>query len=152
MARRYLTEDVGHLAATTKVDRESHLKEDGPVLRHLAAKLVDEIAPATLREWWNREISHGGRTDATGQRYLASISGVLGYAVDLGFIHNNPVDVFRRQISRRRRSKQGRAAEGVHKNPIRDPERLSELIEAAREEGSEVLAAATPVRAAGEPS
>jgi len=140
LAKRYLTEDVAHLEISTKADRRSHLNPKGPVLRHVGAKPLDLVQPATLREWWNVEIQGEGRAVATGHRYLASIAGVLNYAVELGYLRENPVDAFRRQLSRRRRSKAGRAEQTSKANPIEDPAALARLVEEARAQGAEAAA------------
>jgi len=50
--KRYLEEDTGHLAATTRRDRPYYLADDGPIVRFLGARRMDEITPALLREWW----------------------------------------------------------------------------------------------------
>ncbi|MCZ7618763.1 MAG: hypothetical protein M5U32_10825 [Myxococcota bacterium] len=59
-APRYLREDTGHLAATTRRDRPYYLAEGGPLLRFLGDRRLDEISPALLREWWNVEIERTG--------------------------------------------------------------------------------------------
>ncbi len=140
LAERYLAEDVSHLAATTRTDRASHLKPGGPVLRHLGEKPLDQIKSSTLREWWNVEIQDAGRSIPTGHRYLASIAGVLNYAVELGYVRENPVDAFRRQLSRRRRSKAGRAEQTSKANPIEDAASIESLVAEARIEGAETAA------------
>ena len=149
LTQRYLDEDTGHLAPTTQTDRRSHLAVDGPVLRHIGSQPLDLVQPPTLREWWNREIQAAGRSVATGHRYLASIAGVLNYAVELGYIRDNPVDSFRRQLSRRRRSKSGRAAQESLANPIEDPGALERLIAESRAEGPEVVAVVLAMLDAG---
>ncbi len=135
MATKYTEEDTGHLAATTRTDRRLHLVVDGTVMRHLAAWRLDAITSATLREWWNAEIQSTERTNATGARYLASIAGVFNYAVELGYITESPVDALRRSLSRRERSKQGRASTGSKANPIEDRDALARLVTEARAQG-----------------
>lgn len=136
LAKRYLEEDVAHLAATTRTDRRLHLAEEGAVMPHLGKKRLDEVTAATLREWWNAEIQNTARTNATGQRYVASIAGVFNYAVELGCLAESPVDPFRRSLARRERTKQGRAGVASKARPIEDREALGRLVTEARAEGA----------------
>ncbi len=55
-AQRYLGEDTQHLAATTRSDRNSYLREDGPLHSYFGGRRLDEITVPMLREWWNAEI------------------------------------------------------------------------------------------------
>src|SRR5262249_28409426 len=68
-------------------------------------------------------------------RYLASIAGVFNYALSLKLITESPVDALRRQLSRQKRTKKGRAAEQSYANPIDSPEALTRLVSEARDEG-----------------
>ena len=94
-ALRYLAEDTGHLAATTREDRGRYLRAEGPILRPLGGYRLDEVTSTLLRDWWAAEIAGRGRTTATGRTYLNAISGVLGYAVDRGILSASPVASFR---------------------------------------------------------
>ena len=145
-APRYLREDTGHLAATTRRDRPYYLAEGGPLLRFLGDRRLDEISPALLREWWNVEIERTGTgrpalTASTGRHYLNTLAAVLGYAQDVGLLEASPIAAFREQIRRRRRTKRGRAeasADRIH--PIETPEELARLLAAAEAEGPEAAA------------
>ncbi len=136
-AKRYLKEDTAHLAETTRRDRPSYLRPEGP-LGLLAPRRLDEIDPPLIREWWNAEIQGRGLTTKTGRSYLDVLSGVLGYAVDLGILSSNPVPPFRGTLRRRSRSQRGRAENegGRHVRPIEDPDELRRILSAARQEGS----------------
>jgi len=136
MAAKYSEEDMAHLAATTRADRRLHLAGTGAVLPHLGGKRLDDITAATLRQWWNAEIQGTERTNATGRKYVASLAGVFNYAVELGYIAENPVDSLRRQLSRRARSKQGReVAAQSFARPIEDREAIGRLVAEAHAEG-----------------
>ena len=52
---------MGHLAATTRRDRERLLGESGPLLPFFGARRLDEITPGMIREWWNQEVLAKGR-------------------------------------------------------------------------------------------
>ena len=56
MVERYLAEDTGHLAETTRGDLDGYFREGG-ALRDILPMRIDEITPAVLREWWGREIA-----------------------------------------------------------------------------------------------
>jgi len=145
-APRYLREDTGHLAATTRRDRPYYLAEGGPLLRFLGDRRLDEISPALLREWWNVEIERTGSgrpalTASTGRHYLNTLAAVLAYAQDVGLLESSPIAAFREQIRRRGRTKRGRAeasADRIH--PIETPEELARLMAAAEAEGPEPAA------------
>ncbi len=145
-APRYLAEDTGHLAATTRRDRPYYLAPGGPVLRFLGDLRLDEITPAVLREWWNVEIERtGGNRPAlaasTGRHYLNTLAAALAYAQDVGLLDSSPIPAFREQIRRRRRTKRGRAEAGVDRiQPIETPAELARLIAAAEAEGPEAAA------------
>jgi len=137
-AKRYLVEDTAHLAETTRKDREnSYLAPAGRLLRTLGPLPLDEITAARMREWWNAEIQATGLSIKTGRSYLDALSGVLGYAQDLGLLDSNPVRDFRESLRRRARSKSGRAeAEaGRQVRPIEQPAEIEALLDAAHEEG-----------------
>ena len=65
---------------------------------------------------------------------LAAISGVLALAVDLGILEQSPVSAFREQLSRRNRTKRGRAETEAGRTicPIEDAVELARLTESAR--------------------
>jgi integrase len=131
-ADRYLREATAHLSASTKEDRSSLLGGGGILTRYFGEMRLDAIARPTLLEWWHAEIEGGGRSHRTGMNYLNAISGVLGYAVDLELIAENPVDAFRATLRRRRRTQRGRAAAeqtGIH--PIEGVEELRAFVTAS---------------------
>jgi integrase len=136
-AQRYLEEDTAHLASTTRKDRRSYLREDGPLLGFFGQRKLNDIFPALLREWWNQEVIVAGRSTRTGRAYLDVLSSVLAYAIDLEIIETNPVPSFRETLRRRSNTKRGRAeaVSGRHVRPIERSEEITRLIEAAREEG-----------------
>ncbi len=139
LAERYLEEDTGHLATRTRRDRKRHLGEDGSILPYFGRRRLDEITPAMLREWWGLEIeAHKHRTTPTGRHHLSTIAAVFGFAKDLGFTDYTPVPDFRAQITRRTRTKRGRADATLKMSirPIEDPADLARLVDAAREEGA----------------
>jgi len=141
-AKRYLEEDTGHLAGTTRSERQKILKAEGPILSALGGRQLDEVTPALLREWWGVAVEQKGRSLSTGRNMLAALAGVLAYAVDLGILEESPVRGFREQLSRRNRTKRGRAATepGAKIRPIEDPAELARLVEAAQAEGPVPLA------------
>lgn len=146
-APRYLREDTAHLAATTRRDRPYYLAADGPIVRFLGARQLDEITPALLREWWASEIERAGsgaraRSTSTGRHYLNTLAAVLAYAQDVGLIDSSPIAAFREQLRRRRRTKRGRVdAEGADRiQPIETPAELDRLVRAAAAEGAEAEA------------
>src|SRR5262245_24562518 len=65
-AKRYLKEDTAHLAETTRRDRPSYLRSDGPA-GSLGTHRLDEIDPPLIRQWWNDEIQGRGLTTKTGR-------------------------------------------------------------------------------------
>ena len=138
-AARTLADATGDLASTTQVDRRAHLREGGCIRRHLERKRLDEITSATLREWWQAEGfgSEGGRSFATGQRYVASLAAVFQYGQDLGYLEESPVRGLREQLRRRGRTKRGRAeaASGKMVRPIEGADELERLVAAASAEG-----------------
>jgi integrase len=125
-AERYLKEAAGHLAGSTREDRESMLGEAGRLTRYFGPMRLDRIDRPALLTWWASEVEGKGRSHNTGLNYLNALAGVLGYAVDLEQIAENPVDALRATLRRRRRSKRGReeAEAGRHVHPI---ERLGDL-------------------------
>ena len=132
-AARYLAEDTAHLSATTRGDRPQYLRENGPLLRFLGDRRLDELTAPMLREWWNVEIVGRGLRAPTGRRYLDVLAALLGYAVDLAVIESSPVGAFRDQLRRRTRTQRGRveSAPGRHVRPIERPEELRRLVDAA---------------------
>jgi integrase len=138
-AERYLEEDTAHLAPTTRKDRDSYLREDGPLVGFFGTQRLDAIGVPELRAWWNQEvIAASGRTTRTGRAYLDVLSAVLGYACDLEILERNPVPAFRETLRRRAGTKKAReesqGGRAVH--PIERPEDLEALVKAARAEDS----------------
>ena len=132
-SERYLEEATQHLAATTRGDRVQLLSEGGILERELGGLRLDQITRPLLLNWWHAEVTGKGRKDRTGMNYLSAISAVLGHAVDLEALSENPADALRATLRRRRRTKRGRAtAEMVaHVRPIEEPEELRAFIEAS---------------------
>jgi len=138
-ATRYMEEDTSHLAETTRIERAKLLKAEGPILSVLGERQLSDVTPAILREWWSVAVERPGRSLSTGRNMLAAISGVLAFAVDLGILEQSPVGAFREQLSRRNRTKRGRAETEAGRaiRPIEDPVELARLTESARVEGVE---------------
>jgi len=136
-AKRYLEEDTSHLTATTRSDRDSYLREDGPLVGFFGARRLDEIGVPDLRAWWNQEVTSAKRSVRTGRCYLNVLSSVLGYACDLELIERSPVPAFRETLRRRSRTKQARAdaVGGSNVKPIERAGEIAALLEAAEEEG-----------------
>ena len=64
----YLDEDTGHLAPTTRSDRDSYLRKGGPLRGFFDAQRLDAIGVPELRAWWNQEvIAAPRRTTRTGR-------------------------------------------------------------------------------------
>ena len=137
-ATRYMEEDTAHLAETTRIERGKLLKAEGPILSVLGERQLNDVTPALLREWWSVAVERPGRSLSTGRNMLAAISGVLALAVDLGILEQSPVRAFREQLSRRNRTKRGRAATEAGRaiRPIEDPAELARLTESARVSGT----------------
>ena len=135
--QRYLDEDTSHLAPTTRKDRRSYLREDGPLLGYFGQRKLDNIYPALLREWWNQEVLRAGRSTRTGRAYLDVLSSVLAYAIDLEILETNPVPAFRETLRRRSNTKRGRSESetGRHVRPIETAEEIGRLLKASQEEG-----------------
>ena len=55
-AKRYLDEDTQHLAATTRSDRDSYLREEGPLMAHFGARRLDEISRLLVQK--SRYLEH----------------------------------------------------------------------------------------------
>jgi integrase len=141
-ASRYLIEDLGHLAPTTRSDRASYLRKSGPLIAGLGARKLDEIDPAALRVWWTEYVGEGkGRSTRTGRAYLDVLSSVFGYAEDLGLIEGgtNPVPEFRKQLHRRTKTKSARAESEAGRNirPIEGRDELARLVAAAAAEADD---------------
>ncbi len=134
---RYLEEDTSHLAKSTRRDRDSYLRPEGPLLGFFGDFALDAIDPPQIRAWWIEEVERAGRSAKTGRCYLDVLSAVLGFAADLGLIERNPVPLFRETLRRRSRTQQGRAARNASARitPIEDPRDLRRLVEAAHVEG-----------------
>jgi integrase len=138
-AARYLAEDSGHLAPTTRGDLDSYLREGGPLMGAFADWKLDEITVPRLREWWNREVVQAGRSVRTGRAYLDVLSNILGYAVELELIESSPVPAFRQHVRRRQRTQRGRAQAERNVRPIEEPKEYERLLEATVPEGPEAL-------------
>jgi integrase len=134
-AERYLRESTGHLAATTQSDRALFLGPNGLITRYWGGTRIDQITKGALLEWWATAVTGRGRAHKTGMNYLDAITGVLGYAVDLGELVENPVDSLRVTLRRRRRTQRGRAecSGGAHVNPIASAAGLRRFVEVPRE-------------------
>jgi integrase len=150
-SKRYLDEATEDLAMTTRRDRASYLRKDGPLLTFFGARALDEITPGLIREWWATAMT---QTDArrssqktprrwtapatTARRYLDGLEGVLSYAAELGFIEASPVPMFRHTLRKRGRTKRARAAAdpAQHIRPIEDAHDIERLLEAAEGEGT----------------
>ncbi len=135
--KRYLEEDTGHLATRTQGDRQRQLRQGGSILPHFDRRRLDDITPAMLREWWGLEIQAKERSTATGRHQLNTIAAVFAYAKDIAILEESPVPRFREQLSRRARTKRGRAEATVGRTirPVERPDELVRLVEAARREG-----------------
>jgi integrase len=137
-AKRYTAEDTGHLADTTRSDRDSYLRLDGPLVGFFGKLPLDEIDTSLIRIWWNQEVFGAQRSPKTGKCYLDVLSAVLGYAVELNLLAENPVPAFRVTLRKRSRTKKGREASdpGEKIHPIEDADEIQRLIQAAREEST----------------
>jgi integrase len=136
-AERYLEEDTGHLAPTTRRDRKhSYLRPDGLLLSFFGSQRIDDIDVPMIRGWWNLEIVATERTVKTGRGYLDALGAVLSYGADLGLVETNPVRAFRETLGRRAKTQRGRAQAdpGRHIRPIEDPKEIDRLVEEAFEE------------------
>lgn len=140
-SRRYLEEDLGHLAPTTRGDRRSYLAPEGRLLGPLGALRLDAITVPVLRSWWSSHVEAAGISNGTGRHYLVVLSQVLGYAHDLSIVKRNPVDEFRAVLRRRLRTKGARAeSDPVRRiRPIETPAELASLTDAAGSEGLPAL-------------
>jgi hypothetical protein len=69
--------------------------------------------------------------------YLSAISGVIGHAIDLELISENPVGGFRATLRRRRRTQRGRAADDLAARirPIESAEELEAFTSASEAAG-----------------
>jgi len=145
-AARYLAEDAGDLAESTRRTRESHLREDGPILGPLGERRLDEITPAVLREWWGEQVETGtyrrgakgrelARTAKTGREWVNTLAVVFDFARDLEVAETNPVHELRRMLRRRSRTKRARAEAESKAHPVETPEALARILAEARREG-----------------
>lgn len=150
MAGRYLREDVARLARTTRDDRPLYLSPEGPLLRRLGSRRMDQISPAMLRSWWGEEVdavvsrvlrgervTARRRSDQTGRHYLNVLQAVYRYAMELGLVTASPVPAFREVLRRHAKTKGGRAAKdrSKHVRPF-SAEEIPRLVAAAAEEGA----------------
>lgn len=144
-AKRYLDEDTGHLAATTRVDLSRYLAADGPILARLGNRRLDAITPALLREWWALEVEAEKRSLSTGRHFVAALAGIYAYARDLAIVEPeaDPVPALRTALRRKGRGKRRRAESAADRNirPIEDPAAIRRLVAAASAEGSVTEAA-----------
>ena len=137
-AKRYLEEDTAHLAPTTRKDRPSYLREDGPLVGFFGERQIDEIGVPELRAWWNQEVLAAERRSVrTGRAYLDVLSAVFGYACDLELLERNPVPAFRETLRRRSGTKGARAGTdpGRKVRPIERPDELAAVVREAEAEG-----------------
>ena len=137
-AERYLREGRAHLSPSTRENRESLLGINGILTKHFGELRLDDIGRGSLLEWWQSEVEAKGRAYQTGLNYLSAISGVIGHAVDLEVITENPVDGFRATLRRQRRTQRGRAADDVAANirPIESAAHLRAFVEASAGAGA----------------
>ena len=138
-AKRYLEEDTGHLASTTRKERARELGADGPLVPYFGSIKLDEISASDIRQWWTLNVQVAKRSTKTGRNYLDSLSGVFAYARDLGIIDSNPVNAFREILARKTRTQRGRIESDPSRNirPIKDPEDIDRLVGAASDESAE---------------
>ena len=101
-AKRYLEEDTGHLAETTRKDRHSYFREESSLILHFGGMRLDTITSPRLREWWGAEIQ-GKRSPQTGRHHVNALAAMFDYARDLGLIESSPIPDFRAQLRRRSR-------------------------------------------------
>ena len=144
MAKRVVSEDLGHLALKTRTDRSRELGPTGPIVPKLGGYALDEITAGTLREWWVSEIEHKGLTTKSGRNYLDSIAHVYSFANEIGVKVASPVSEFRSTYLRRKaKTQRGRAeaVKGCHVRPIERPADIAALLAAAAEESLPVLVA-----------
>jgi len=141
-AKRYLAEDVGHLAATTRQDRERFLRKSGPLLPFFGERRLDDITPGLIREWWNEEVIAKGCAMGTGGIYVDTLAAVLGYAEEVEVLTESPVPAFRKSLRRRARTQRGRAESepGANITPVESPAEIQRIVRAAAREGAEALA------------
>ena len=141
-AHLYLNNDTAHLAPTTRSDRSSYLRVDGPLMGFFGDLRLDAIDATLLFKWWGAEIESRGLSPKTGRAYLDVLSAILGYAINLGILDASPIAAAREVLRRRSRTKQGRADADASSRirPIEHPEEIRRLVKAAMEEGREAHA------------
>ena len=78
-----------------------------------------------------------GRSTATGPHYLDVLSGILGYAQDLGLLDANPVKAFRETLRRRSGTQRSRAETDPrrHIRPLEESTQIARLVAEAEVEG-----------------
>lgn len=135
-APRYLLEDCGHLAASTRADRAVYLKAGAPLLHGIGHLQLDDIDVPALRAWWGRYVD-GRRSVATGRAYLNVLACVLHYAGDVGELSEGAAVVsrFRVVLRRRLRTKGERASAEATVAPLTHGE-THRLISTARAHSS----------------
>ena len=141
-AERYLAEDTGHLAATTRVDVESYLREHGPLITHFGDRRLDDISGPRLREWWSLEVEAKRRSVVTGRHFLNTLAAVLGYAVELGLVEDlAPLESLRATLRRKGRTQRGRAQAQAGRKvaPVEEPAELRKIVTEAEAESAEAL-------------
>ena len=82
------------LATTTKRDRQRLLKPEGRIIQYLGDRLLDEITPDVLEQYWIEEVLGKNRKEATGTQDIAAIAAVFKLARKKKFTTENPCGVF----------------------------------------------------------
>ena len=65
-AKRYLEEDIAHLASTTRKERERELGADGLLVPYFGSIRLDEISASEIRQWWTLNVQAANRSTKTG--------------------------------------------------------------------------------------
>src|SRR5262245_15284663 len=132
-------------AATTALDRQRALREEGPIVPHLGHLRLDAIDAAVLRRWHDLEIIEKGRASKTGDNLLDAIEQVFRFARSRGYLEraHKPVEDLREQLRAERRTKRFRAAQDRHRRLAREgvlsPEEIGRLVAAAKAESATAL-------------
>lgn len=139
-AQNYLEHGTHDLAARTRSDWHSYLREGGPIMEHFGALRLDEIDRPCLRDFWRAEVTGHKpkpRATRTGRAYFDVLSSVLAFAIDEGLIEDNPIPNFRETLRSRGRTKKGRAEaiDACHVRPIESAKDIDALLCAAIAEG-----------------
>ncbi len=138
-ADRYLRGATGHLAATTREDRNGMLGHGSRLRLRFGDQPLAGISKRDLVAWWTDEIESRELTTKTGRNYLDALSAVFAFAVDLELLEADPVPTFRLVLSRRGRSKQARAEADPARliRPIEDLAELAAFVAASAAAGGE---------------